>query len=311
MGDVVSLVRTQSSEEEIKNSIEKALNLIDFKPKSLVKSVDIKVNLCYYWPASTGCTTDPMVVSGVIDYVREKCGKDVHIRIVEADGTAMRTKYAFLMLGYEKLAKKKDVELFNLSQDDIREEKVRVNGREIGYQIPKSILKSDLFINVPKLKIMRETKITCALKNIYGCMAYPKKIIYHPFLNEAIVGINKILRPNVTIVDGIVALGRFPIKLGLIMASKDPFSVDWVASQIMGFNPSKIQFLRIAQREKIGSQNGIRTLGEDIDTFRMKFPKENLFSSKYWWNIQFRIFNLYAKLTGDVIPPMLEREIKT
>lgn len=308
MGDVVSLVRTQSSGEEIRDSIEKALNLIDFKPKGPVKSVDIKVNLCYYWPASTGYTTDPRVVCGVIDYVRARYGKDVHIRIVEADGTAMRTKYAFLMLGYGELAGEKDVELFNLSQDEIREEKVCVNGREISYQIPHSILKSGLFINVPKLKMMRETKITCALKNIYGCIAYPKKIIYHPFLNEAIVGINKILRPDITIVDGIVALGRFPIKLGLIMASKDPFSVDWVASQIMGFNPSKIEFLKIAQREKLGSPNGIRTRGEDIDTFRKKFPKENLFSSKYWWNIQFKIFNLYAKLTGDVIPPMLERD---
>lgn len=311
MGDVVGLVQTHSSEEEIRDSIGKALDLIDFKPKSPVKSVDIKVNLCYYWHASTGYTTDPRVVSGIIDCVRERYGKDIYIRVVEADGTAMRTKHAFLMLGYEELAKKKNVELFNLSQDEIKEEKIRVNGREISYQIPQSLLKSDLFINVPKLKIMKETKITCALKNIYGCIAYPKKIIYHPILNEAIVGINKILRPDLTIVDGIVALGRFPIKLGLIMASKDPFSVDWIASQIMGFNPSKVEFLKIAQRENIGDLNGIETRGEDTISFRKLFPRENFFSSKHWWNIQFKLFSLYAKFVGDVVPPMLEREVKT
>jgi uncharacterized protein (DUF362 family) len=286
MGDIVSLVRTHSSEEDIKHSVEKALDLINFKPKSPAKSVDIKVNLCYYWHASTGYTTDPRVVSGIIDCVRERYGKDIHIRVVEADGTAMRTKHAFVMLGYEELAKKKDVELFNL-------------------------LKSDLFINVPKLKTMRETKITCALKNIYGCIAYPKKIIYHPILNEAIVGINKILRPDLTIVDGIVALGRFPIKLGLIMASKDPFSVDWIASQIMGFNPSKVEFLRIAQKEKLGNSDGIEIRGENISALRKKFPKENFFSSKHWWNLQFKLFNLYTKLVGDVVPPMLEKEAKS
>jgi uncharacterized protein (DUF362 family) len=308
LGDVVGLVRTHSSGEDIKEAVGKVLDLIDFKPKEPIRSVDIKVNLCYYWHASTGYTTDPRIVGGIIDCLRERYGKDIRFRIVEADGTAMRTKYAFLMLGYEELAKRKNVELFNLSQDEIREEKVCVNGREIAFQIPQSLLKSDLFINVPKLKIMRETKITCALKNIYGCIAYPRKIIYHSILNEAIVGINKILRPNLTIVDGIVALGRCPIKLCLIMASKDAFSIDWIASQIMGFNPSKVKFLKIAIKEKLGNLSGIEIRGEeDIDFFRRLFPKENFFSSKTWWTLQFRALTLYKKISGDILPPFLER----
>jgi uncharacterized protein (DUF362 family) len=311
LGDVVGLVRTNSSEEDIKKAVGKVLDLIDFKPKEPIRSVDIKVNLCYYWHASTGYTTDPRVIAGIIDCLRDRYGRDIRFRIVEADGTAMRTKYAFLMLGYEELAKRKNVELFNLSQDEIREEKVRVNGREITFQIPQSLLKSDLFVNVPKLKTMKETKITCALKNIYGCIAYPRKIIYHPILNEAIVGINKILRPDLTIVDGIVALGRCPIKLRLIMASRDPFSIDWIASKIMGFDPSKVKFLKIAMEEKLGNLNSIETRGEEILSFKKMFPKVNFFSSKYWWNTLFGVFNLYAKIFGDVIPPMLEREVKT
>jgi len=308
LGCAVSLVRTNDSIREIRKSIEVALGLIDFKPKTPLKSVDIKVNLCYYWQASTGCTTHPQFVSGIIDYIRERHGEDVYIRIVEADATAMRTKYAFRILGYEKLAKEKNVELFNLSEDEVREEKVQVNGREIKFQIPQSLLKSDLFINAPKLKTLRETKISCALKNIYGCIAYPRKLIYHPILNEAIVGINKLLRPHLTIVDGIVALGRYPVKLGLIIASKDPFSVDWVASKIMGFNPSKIKFLKIAMKEGLGDRRNIEIRGEDLAAFKKLFPKESFFWSKRWWNVQLTILNLYAKLVGDIVPPMLEKE---
>lgn len=306
MGRVVSLVQTQSSEEEIENSIFEALDLINFKPNCPVNSVSIKANLCYYWNAATGYTTDPRVVAGIIDYVRERCGMNTDIRVVEADATAMRTKHAFSVLGYEKLAEEKDVELFNLSNDSLSEEKVLVNGREITFKIPQSLLKSDLFINVPKLKIMRATRITCALKNIFGCIASPRKIVYHPFLNEAIVGINKILRPHITIVDGLIALGRFPVKLGLIMASIDPFSTDWIASQIMGYNPLRIGFLKVAMKEKLGNLEGIRTLGESIVTFKKIFPKENFFSSERWWNIQFRLLNLYSKIVKDVIPPLLE-----
>ena len=307
MGDVVGLVRARSSEEEIKNSIGKALDLINFKPKCPVKAIDIKVNLCYYWHAATGYTTDPRIVAGIVDCVRERYGKDTYIRVVEADATAMRTKHAFSMLGYEKLAKEKNVELFNLSKDEISQEKVRVNGHEIAFQIPQSLVKSDLFINVPKLKIMRDTKITCALKNVFGCIASSRKIVYHSILNEAIIGINKILHPNLTIVDGLVALGRFPIKLGLIMVSTDPFSIDWIASQIVGYNPSKIKFLKIAMKEKLGNLDGIMTRGENPIAFKKIFPKGNFFSSKMWTNVQLGLLRLYANVSKDVIPPFLEK----
>lgn len=307
MGDIVSLVRSQDgSEKEIRDSIAKAIDLIDFHSKSMVKSIAIKPNLCYYWNAATGYTTDPRVVAGIIDCVRERYGSDCHIQVVEADATAMRTKHAFLMLGYEKLARKKNVKLFNLSIDSVTQKKVEINGREITFKIPQSLLNCDLFISVPKLKVMRETKITCAFKNIFGCIASPRKIIYHPFLNEAIVGINKILCPDLTIVDGLVALGRFPVKLGLIMASTDPFSIDWVASQIMGYNPSRIGFLKISMKEKVGTPVGAMTCGESIDTFKKIFPKENFFSSKRFWGVQLRLFRLYIKIVKDVVYPSLE-----
>ncbi len=306
MGSVVSLVRAQSSVEEMKNSVSETLDLIDFKSNGPVKSVAIKPNLCYYWDAATGYTTDPRVVAGVIDCVRERCGKDVDIKVVEADASAMRTKYAFPVLGYEKLAEEKKVELFNLSNDCLEEKTVDVNQREISFKVPQLLLKSDLFINVPKLKIMRATKITCAMKNIFGCIGFPRKVVYHSFLDEAIVGINKILRPHLTIVDGLVALGRFPVKLGLIMASADPFSVDWIASQIMGYSPSKVRFLKVAMKEKLANLNGIKTRGEGAIEFEKFFPKENFVSSRWLWGVQFRLLKLYRKIVKDVVPPALE-----
>ena len=306
MGDIVSLVRTQGSEKEIKDSITKTLELIDFHSKTKVKSVAIKPNLCYYWNATTGYTTDPRVVSGIIDWVREKYGVDNDIQIVEADATAMRVKHAFLMLGYEKLAKKKKVKLLNLSSDSVVEKKVKLSEREITFSIPSLLVNCDLFINVPKLKIMRQTKITCAFKNMFGCIASPRKIVYHPFLNEAISGINKILSPDLTIVDGLVALGRSPVKLGLIMASTDPFSIDWVASQIMGYNPSRIRFLQVAMKEKVGNPKGIITRGESIAILKKIFPKEPFFSLNRFWNIQVKLLKLYIKIVKDVTHPSLE-----
>jgi uncharacterized protein (DUF362 family) len=211
LGDVVSLVRSQSP-EEIKSSIYKAFDLIGYNVNKPVSQVVIKPNLCYYWDAATGYTTDPRVVSGIIDWVRDRFGEDIEIKLVEADASAMRTHLAFLILGYEKLAREKRVELFNLSEGQSIVEKLIVNYKKMEFKVPKILKEADLFINVPKMKIMRITRITCAMKNIFGCIVFPRKIVYHPYLNEAIVGINKILKPHLTLVDGLVGLGRYPIK---------------------------------------------------------------------------------------------------
>ena len=305
MSSPVGLIR-QNSREETKDSIAEALNLIDFKFASSIKSVVIKPNLCYYWDSATGYTTDPRVVAGVIDVVRDKCGGGVDVKVVEADASAMRTKYAFPVLGYEKLAREKHVELFNLSSDVLVDKSVRVGERDISFKVPEVLLTSDLFINVPKLKIMRVTMITCAMKNVFGCIGYPRKFAYHPFLDEAIVGINKVLHPNVTVVDGLVALGRFPIKLGLVMAGGDPFSVDCIASRIMGYNPKRVRFLEIAVKENLGHFGGIEVKGESVSDFARVFPKAGFSSSNYWWGLQFWLLKAYHKLSGDIIPPVIE-----
>ncbi|MBS7616994.1 DUF362 domain-containing protein [Candidatus Bathyarchaeota archaeon] len=306
MENIVALVRARRSAEEFRNSVSEALKLIDFEPNTRVKCVAIKPNLCYYWDADTGYTTDPAVVAGIVDWIREKCGENVNIKVVEADASAMRTKYAFPVLGYEKLAKEKKVELLNLSEDVLVDKTVKVNGREISFKVPRILLDSDLFINVPKLKIMKIVKITCAMKNIFGCIGTPRKVVYHKFLDEAIVGINKILHPHLTIVDGIVALGRHPLKLGLLMAGTDPFAVDWVASQIMGYKPSSVKFLKIAVKEGLGNPNNITLRGERVSEFAKIFPKEGMISTGFLWSLQFWLLKTYRRLVGDVIPPVLE-----
>jgi uncharacterized protein (DUF362 family) len=160
---------------------------------------------------------------------------------------------------------------------------------------------------VPKLKIMREVVITCALKNIFGCIGFPRKIVYHPHLNEAIVGINQLLKPHLIIVDGLVALGKFPVKLGLTMAGKDSFSVDWVAAKVMGYNPSKIKFLQIAEKARLGNPKEITILGEDIEKFKKIFPRNNFFFTQLWFKTQLNLLSIYNKVVGDTIPKDLEK----
>jgi uncharacterized protein (DUF362 family) len=301
----VSLVKVNDT-NNVETQISTSLKLIDFKFPPQVKNVVIKPNLCYYWNSSTGNTTDPLIVGAIIDIIRYQCGETVNIKIAEADASAMRTKYAFPVLGYSKLAEEKKVMLLNLSEDDFAEVSITINKQELKFNIPKSLSYADLFINVPKLKVMRATKITCAMKNMYGANAIRRKAKYHRYLDEAIVGINKFLNPALTIVDGIIALGSRPTKLNLLMASTDTFSIDWVASQIMGFSPLKVPFLKLALQENIGSPNGISIRGENISEFSKIFPKANNIFENHKWDFFSVMLKVYTRLSGDIIPPSLD-----
>jgi uncharacterized protein (DUF362 family) len=304
MSKKVNLVRCENR-NAIKNSIYTCLSQIDHIEKN-VNDITIKPNLCYYWNSSTGYTTDPQVISALIDWARDRFGKDITIRIAEADGSAMRTKLAFKILGYEKLSKEKGVELYNLSEGPCIQEKTVVNDREIEFKLPQILKDTDLFINVPKLKLMQITRITCGMKNVFGCIATPRKIIYHPYLNEAIVGINKLLKPDITVVDGLVALAKFPIKLDLLMASNSAFATDWVASQIMRFNPERLEFLKIAAKEKIGDKKEVQVVGAPIDSFKSLFPKNPIIPTELLWSAEINLLRLYVRIVGDVLPPFIK-----
>jgi len=302
----VSLVRLENGGADLKSGVSKAFDLIGFEIPSSVKTVVIKVNLCYYWNASTGQTTDPLLVSALIQHLREQCGHDVEFRIAEADASAMKTKYAFPLLGYTRLAEKEKVKLVNLSEDLIEEKELQINSRKIVLRVPKMLLESDLFINMPKLKVMRATHISCAMKNLFGCIALPGKVKYHPFLAEAIVAINKVLKPHVNLVDGIVALGKYPVKFNLLMAAQSTFAADYVAAQVMGYNPSSMKFLNLSIKELHENPNEIDVLGEAIEPFRKCFPTENTLVARAKMRLQLFLLKTYSRLSGDIIPPSID-----
>jgi len=187
----------------------------------------------------------------------------------------MKCKYAFKYLGYEKLAKKYRVNLVNLSEAESETAKVKVKDEVFEFLIPKVIKNADLRVNVPKMKYMTFTKISCALKNIFGCNPYPKKFKYHPKLNEVIVALNKVMPFDVHILDGLVVCGSKTLRLGLVMASRDPVAMDAAAATIMSVNPRSVDHIMLAEREGLG-KSSFKVEGVDLNRFRNAFPRKGL-----------------------------------
>ncbi|MBN1244240.1 DUF362 domain-containing protein [Candidatus Bathyarchaeota archaeon] len=274
---LVSFVEIKgNSVNSFKQAILQSIDLTDFSFNDKIKSIIIKPNLCYYWDYSTGQTTDPKFVAGLIDLLRDKISNNVDIAIVESDASAMKCKYAFKMLNYEKLSSEYSVKLVNLSEEETITREVTAGTQKFQLAVPRIIEEADLKINIPKIKFtMEEIKVTCALKNIFGCNPYPKKFKYHPKLGEAIVALNKTMPFDLTIIDGNVVSGTQPQKLGLVMASRDPVAIDAAAAKIAGVNPKKMKYLQLAAKEGLGNTNFVEK-GMTLSHFKELYPKRGL-----------------------------------
>jgi uncharacterized protein (DUF362 family) len=296
------------TEDDICNATEKALAKIEYDFSKKIKTVVIKPNLCYYWDYSTGETTDPRLVSAVIDWVRSKTGKDIDISVAEADASAMKTKFAFKVLGYDRLCQKKNVNLINLSQGEIRDVPVTVGKRNFSLPVNEILLNADLVINVPKLKTHNFVGTTCALKNMFGAISKPRKYSYHKMISHVIVGINKIVKSDLVVVDGLVAKGSYPKKLGVILAGNDALSIDLTAARIMGFNPQKVAHIDLAAKEQIGMSKNLLLI-EDVKLAFLKkeFPHYNYRMHNIIMRMQIKLLKGYTNLTGDVFPPFIEK----
>jgi len=268
--------------------------------KEKVAMIILKPNLCYYWSHNTGQTTSPYLVSAIIDVLRDKIGNDVDISIAESDATAMQTKYAFKFLGFEEIAVKKNVGLINLSESE--------QVSKDHFHLSKTLFDCDLLINIPKLKTHPLTLVSCAIKNIFGMVSEPNKVKFHPKLNSIIAEAHKSLfqKPELTITDGIIAAGSHPIKLGGLIAGRDPLAVDWINSKIMGINPKRVKHLMACKRNNLTDISNIKVVGYDINELKAAFPSVNYTIVNAKRSILLKALKLYTKISGDIMLPYWE-----
>jgi len=215
--------------------------------------IGIKPNLVVAKPASSGATTSSDIVEGLIEYLKSK-GRD-RIVIMEGSWVGARTSEAFRVCGYESLSKKYNVPLIDLQKD--RYQAHEINGLRIN--VCDYVTKVDYLINVPVLKGHCQTNITCALKNMKGCIPNSEKRRFHTMgLHKPIAYLNKIIKQDLVIVDGMngdlnFEEGGNPVQMNRIITGKDPVLIDAYAAHLMGFDIEEVPYISIAEAIGVGS----------------------------------------------------------
>ncbi|WP_435008092.1 DUF362 domain-containing protein [Tundrisphaera lichenicola] len=110
-------------------------------------------------------------------------------------------------------------------------------------------------------------------------------------MNRNLVALSRVAKPHVSIVDGFVAMHRegprhgTPIRLGTVVAGVDAVAVDAVSAAIMGFDPSRIGYLRYAHEAGLGVADlgSIAIVGDTLTSVsRRCVPHSNHAIQRHW-----------------------------
>src|SRR5688572_9052839 len=132
------------------------------------QTVLLKPNQTVFYSAEEGCTTDPLVVGGLIRLAKEAGAG--HVQVAESSGGYFSSLECMRVTGMAAIAEREGAELIDLGSDEVPNRMVPVPGGEVVTEVPlpAPLLDSDVIINAPKAKNHHIEPITGALMNWVG-----------------------------------------------------------------------------------------------------------------------------------------------
>lgn len=271
--------------KDIESSVYKALEKLSYSPSR--KNVFLKPNIVAAHKPGAPYITNPRVVAGIIDYLRDKGAEE----IVIGEGSAGKESgEAFRVSGYSKLCLRKKVQFIDLHNA----ERVEVKLKDARISLPRIVFESE-YINVSKLKTHVQTTVSLGLKNQKGLLSAEDRKFFHKNLHERIADLALAVRPALSVIDATSGIeGNGPGRLGkevkginLVICGTDFLQTDFIGATLMGIDPCQVKHLKKAKDLGL-SPLTVSLMGEDLEGLKMNFvlPKENhrIFNAYFWWS---------------------------
>jgi uncharacterized protein (DUF362 family)/Pyruvate/2-oxoacid:ferredoxin oxidoreductase delta subunit len=150
------------------------------------------------------------------------------------------------------------------------------------FALASALEEADILVSLPKLKTHRLMRYTGAMKNLFGLVPGLGKSAFHlrfPLPEDfglMLVDLVAAAKPAFSLMDAVVSMegegpanGR-PVKTGLLLASRDPLALDWIASSVIGYDPLELPYLVDAASRGlwISGAEDIETRGLSIEEAR-------------------------------------------
>ncbi|MCL1988607.1 MAG: DUF362 domain-containing protein [Firmicutes bacterium] len=244
-------------------------------------SVALKPNLVNVTHPSEGATTHPEVLEGIIQFLQEFGIKK--IKIMESGAIGNNTKKAYKVAGYEYLTQKYGVPLVDLKNAPTK----TLQHSGLNIPIAEEALNAEFLIDVPVLKAHCQTKLTCCLKNLKGCLPESEMRRFHTLgLHKPIAALAALLPVHYCVVDGICGdlsfeEGGTPVEANRIIAARNPLLVDSFCAGLIGYQPEEIGYLSLAKEHGIGEFFSENTQVVQLNTTDKPQQKSERISERY------------------------------
>ncbi len=298
---IVSILKT--SPETINEDYNHLMQLAEYKDHlSKENNTILKLNLSWtlYYPA---CSTPPWQLKGVLKTLND----DNYQNVVAVENQTVVThpwKGAYLNK-WLPLLKEHEIEfqpLTNVEWMRYQPKSDTMAMDEIFNEIliPKMFRDANV-IHFPTVKTHGHTKTTGAMKNAFGGLIPKYRHHAHKMIHEILVDLLSIQQEIhsgiFAVMDGcICGDGAGPRTMDLyegnvILASQDQVAIDAVSAKIMGFDPLKINYIKMAHDKGLGmgdvDQIEIRGL-EDADFDKLNFGFQTKKSPVITWDQRLR-----------------------
>ncbi len=161
-----------------------------------------------------------------------------------------------------------------------------------GVFIPQALVGINI-VQLPTVKTHVFTTITGAMKNAFGGLLHRNRHWTHSVIHETLVDLLMIqqdIHPGIfAVMDGTFAGdGPGPRAMrwhekNILLASADQVAIDAISAKLQGFDPMKIDFIRLAHEKGLGIGNPSEIVTEGYDINQEKswhFVQEDTFASK-------------------------------
>jgi len=252
------VIISDTQNNEIWEIIKNVFEIFGVEDKVKDKKVLVKPNILGPFPPERGVTTDPKVISAIVQELK-KCGSK---EIVVGDNSGSIHFDPLKIAKITGILDASDGCYSNIAREVLE---VRVESKFIDELfISKIVKEADYIINVPKFKTHNLTTITGAIKNMFGIIPGGKKAQLHTLnrsineFAELLVDIYQIRVPDLNIMDAIIGMegagptnGKIRI-INKIISSENGISLDSVMAAMMGLKPDTIELLQVAKKRNLG-----------------------------------------------------------
>jgi len=109
-------------------------------------------------------------------------------------------------------------------------------------EFPKMVFNAGVLVNVPKVGTHPSTRLTCALKNLFGLLPEKRKSkVYHPLgVDKVVADIAQVVKPDLNIADA----------EDKVIFSVDALGVDVVACRFLDLDPLEVEHLNLVSEDR-------------------------------------------------------------